>query len=146
MNRNDLFPSRFIKASDLQGREWPVTISHVAMEQLQTQGGKETKGIVYFHAYEKQLVLNQVNYNTIAEPYGEDTDNWGGRPIVLYPTRTQFGTKMVDCIRIKIPANRPATQPPVGPSRPVRDDLDAANDLLNAAGDADDDVPFDLPD
>jgi hypothetical protein len=128
MKLDDLFPSRYLKAADLQGREVPVTISHVAVEQMQTQSGTETKGVVYFKAHSKGLVLNQVNATTIGEAYGQETDNWGNSPIVLYPTRTQFGAKMVDCIRIKIPGQ------PAPPETPIADHSDAA------AGD--DDVPF----
>ena len=128
MKLDDLFPSRYLKAADLQGREVPVTISHVAAEQMQAQSGPETKGVVNFRGHSKVLVLNQVNAMTIAEAYGDETDNWGNKPLVLYPTRTQFGAKMVDCIRIKIPGQ------PAPPETPIADHSDAA------AGD--DEIPF----
>ena len=142
MKLGDLFPSRFLKAADLQGREVPVTISHVATEQLQTQHGQEAKGVGYFLGHSKGLVLNVVNANTIGEAYGDETDNWGGCPIVLYLTRTQFGGKMVDCIRIKIPEQPGQAAPVPAPTAP-QSSIDAENAELQTEGDADlADVPF----
>ncbi len=139
MKLGDLFPSRFLKAADLQGREVPVTISHVGAEQLEGQHGKETKGVVYFRVHSKGLVLNQVNATTIAEAYGDETDNWGNKHLVLYPTRTQFGAKMVDCIRIRIPGQSGRAAPGPAP----QSDFDAANAELQNEEDADlADVPF----
>jgi len=139
MKVGDLFPSRFLKAADLQGREVPVTISHVATEQMDGQHGKETKGVVYFRGKDKPLVLNMVNSNTIDAAYGDETDDWGGCPIILYPTRTQFGAKMVDCIRIKIPEQSGRAAPAPAP----QSDFDAANAELQNEEDADlADVPF----
>lgn len=96
-----LFPSKFLKSADLQGRSVIVTIDRVVMENIQSQEGTETKPCVYFKESERGMVLNQTNANMLAEDYGDDTDRWVGQKIELYPARVQFGAKMVDAIRCK---------------------------------------------
>ncbi len=126
MRLNDLFPSRYLKAADLHGREVACVISHVATELMEGQHGREQKAVVNFRGKEKGLVLNQVNANTIADAYGDETDDWSGCTIILYPTRTQFGSKMVDCVRIRVPVRTGAALPPT----PIEE------------GDVADDTPF----
>jgi hypothetical protein len=80
---------------------------------------------VYFKGKEKGLVLNKTNGNMIAEVAGDDdTDNWGGASIVLYPTRVDMQGKRVDAIRVDKPEpgqGRTPTPPPPPPA-PFDDD------------------------
>ena len=99
MNINDAFPSKYIKASDLNGKKVPLTISHVVYEDL----NGEQKPIIYFDGKEKGLVMNKTNAQHIASKYSPETDVWKGHEIILYPTQTQFNNQMVDTIRIELP-------------------------------------------
>ena len=55
------------------------------------------------------LVLNKTNGLAIAEHYGDDTDGWHGRRVVLYATTTSFGGRMdTPCVRVKVPGVEPA--------------------------------------
>jgi hypothetical protein len=112
MKLSEAFPSNFLKAADLQGRRVTVTISHVKFEDI----GDDHKPVVYFRGKDKGLVLNKTNGNMIAEVAGnDDTDNWGGVAIVLYPTRVDFQGKRVDAIRCDRPEPgqvRQAAPPP----------------------------------
>ena len=113
MKREDLYPSRFIKAADLQGQEWPVTITRLTMEEIENERGREEKPVLSFQGVSKALVVNVTNFDSIAEMHGEETDNWPGKEIVLFPTTTRFGGKTVDCVRIKRPG--PGATKPVVP-------------------------------
>lgn len=95
-----IFPSRYLKAGDLDGREITVTIKEVKLENVgQT---KESKPVLYFRGAQKGLVLNITNSKRIAMMAGsKDTDDWVGQRIILYPTETEFGGETVDCIRVK---------------------------------------------
>jgi len=105
---NAAFPSKWLKAADLQNREVQVQISHVIMEDID---GSEHKPVVYFIGKEKGLVLNKTNANTIASVIGQnDTDMWTNATIILFPTQTDFGGKTVPCIRVKLFNPAPATQ------------------------------------
>jgi hypothetical protein len=98
MDIRSAFPSKFVKAADLQGREVRVTIGQVVMEVM--NDGK-TKPVVYFTGRERGLALNKVNANTIEEMYGPDTNNWIGKGVELFPTKVDLKGERVDAIRIR---------------------------------------------
>lgn len=104
-----LFPSQYLKASDLKGRDVTVTIEHVVQETLEgKQGKREKKPAVYFAEVKakpdeprKRLVLNITNARTIAALYGNDTDGWKGRRVTLFSATVDGFGKAVDAIRIR---------------------------------------------
>ena len=97
-----MFPSDFVKADDLNGKDVTKTIKAVTMDELTMAGGrKETRPVIRFSDAEKKLVLNKTNAVTIAGMYGKETDNWIGKKITMFPTETTFGSDTVDCIRIR---------------------------------------------
>lgn len=115
MNIGSAFPSTYLKAADLQGRRVSVTIAGVRMEDI----GGEHKPILSFVGKDKGLVLNKTNANMIAEITGsEETDEWEGQAIVLYPTKTDFQGKRVDAIRVDYPSGVKAKPKPVATEEP----------------------------
>ena len=98
----DAFPSKFVKASDLQGREQVVTIREVRLENI--RGGK--KPTLYFDGKKKGMILNKTNATAIAAMYGGETDAWVGKALTLYPTMVEFQGGMVESIRVKGPRVR----------------------------------------
>ena len=117
MRINDAFPSRFIKAADLNGRKVLLRMSHVEMEDVAGTGPDSTKPVLYFKGKKKELVLNVTNANTIEDVYGGDTDMWEDRQLELYPTETEFQGKVVPCLRVRIPTPLPP-EAGFGPSPP----------------------------
>jgi hypothetical protein len=111
MKGSDIFPSKYIKADDLKGRDHPVTISHVAMEQL----GNEQKLVLYFQGKEKGMICNKTNFGRIAYLYGDETDDWTNKPVVLTAEFVEFQGKTVKGLRIKPPASHQEK-----PQAPVR--------------------------
>ena len=101
MNINKAFPSTYLKAGDLDGREFSVTISEVVMMDV----GDDEKPVIYFTGSDKGLVLNKTNALEIASAYGEETDSWPGRQIVLHTAKVLFQGKPVDGIRVRVPAS-----------------------------------------
>lgn len=133
MNVNDAFPSKTLKAGDLNGNSVTVVIEHVEVEKVGSGRDAETKPVVYFQGKQKGLVLNKTNSKRIQEITGSpETDDWKGHTIVLYPTETEFQGETVDCIRIKKPAQLAPRRPTPQPAPPPVDDFQAS----------DDDVPF----
>ena len=99
------FPGQFIKAADLQGKRVQVVIDRVEMEDI----GGETKPVVHFRGKERGLVLNKTNANAIWGINGsDDTDDWPGTSMILFPSKTDFQGKRVDCIRVDPPDSQPA--------------------------------------
>lgn len=126
-NINDLYPSNYLKASDLGDAQPVVTIDRVEVEPVGR--GKEMKPVIYFSGKQKGMVLNKTNSKKIAEIAGSpDTDDWHGVRVRLFATEVDFQGETVEAIRIKAP-NAKAHQAPVAPppavSRvPGEDDLD----------------------
>ena len=83
MKIGSAFPSNFLKAADLQGRAVMCTIQEVRSEDI----GDGHKPVIYFTGKEKGLVLNRTNALTITEAYGEETDDWVGQQIEVFPDK-----------------------------------------------------------
>ncbi len=113
MDINQAFPSKFIKAADLQGQDVTVSIARFAMESVDDDAG-ELKPVIYFAGHQRGLVLNKTNALAIADLYGTETDAWLNQPVTLFPTQCNYAAKMVDCIRIRPfpPQHANAQQPP----------------------------------
>ena len=113
MKRADVFPSKYQSHSDLNGKPKTLTISAVSYEKLKSPDGKEqSKTVLTFEGMNKTLPLNVTNWDSVATICGDDTDDWVGKEIELYPTKTQMGGKLVDCIRIRAPSRAPRPKQP----------------------------------
>jgi hypothetical protein len=126
MTRDEVFPSKYLKAADLKGKPHVVTIESAPYETLKNLDGTETQKIVlYFKNAEKTLPLNATNFDAVCDATGcPDTEDWPGQRIELYPTRTTMGGKAVDCIRIRpTSASRPAAAAPPPPP-PTASEMD----------------------
>ena len=121
MRVSDAFPSNYVKCSDLQDQQVTVVIASVAMEDI----GDDNKPVVYFQGRQKGMVLNKTNANNISALYGDDTDDWTGREIILYPAMVDFQGRSVPAIRVKGPAKRGPAKPVARP-KPVEESEDPA--------------------
>src|SRR5882762_8015764 len=99
MKISDEFPSQYLKAADLGGREIRVTMGRVEREEI----GTDKKLVLYFKGKEKGMVLNKTNANTIGDAYGDDTDDWYEQPLILFSIRTEYQGKPVDGLRCRVP-------------------------------------------
>lgn len=103
MNINDLYPSKFLKAADLQGRAVTVTITRVACEVMGRT--RETLPVLYFHGKVKGLKLNKTNATAVAALAGSpQTDDWIGVTVTLYATVADFGGQTYDVVRVRAAA------------------------------------------
>jgi hypothetical protein len=129
MRKHDVFPSKYLKCADLQGRPITVTIERAPLETLKSPDGKEQdKTVLYFRGAKKALPLNVTNWDSCAEICGVDTDDWLEHQIELYPAKTQMAGKTFDCIRIRPPGQRELPKPkPPAPESPPSDDM---NDVI----------------
>jgi hypothetical protein len=134
MRVSEAFPSEFLKAADLRDRNIIVVIDHVEMKDI----GGDHKPILFFQGKDRGLVLNKTNANNIAAAHGDDTDDWTGKEIVLFPAMTDYQGKTVPCIRVRAAraSDRPKAQVQVV----------SGNTALKAAPEpppiSDDDIPF----
>jgi len=98
MDISAAFPSKYLKAADLQGREVKVVIDRVEFETL----GDDRKMVMYFQHKNKGMVVNKTNANRIAFAYGSETDDWAGKEITLKAEPVDFQGRMVEAIRVKM--------------------------------------------
>jgi hypothetical protein len=131
---SELFPSKWIKCADLQGRRVVVTIDHLEKEDL----GDGEKPVVYFEGKQKGWVLNRTNTEAIGELLGDETDDWHGGRIALVPSKTMYQGKRVDCIRVEPAPHSPAQPKPQRP-QPRQEPVPEPEE---PGSDADDDLPF----
>lgn len=97
MNINNAFPSNYLKASELQGRDITVTMNSVAYETI----GQDRKPVLYFQGAKKGMVLNKTNANNIAQLYGPETEGWAGKKITLFSCMVDYQGRSVEAIRIR---------------------------------------------
>jgi hypothetical protein len=113
MKLNILFPSKYVKAADLNGKTVTLTIARLVVEKLGHGAEEEKKPVLYFEKATKGLVLNRTNAMIIGALYGEETDDWTGKRISIYPTKVRAFGSMQDAIRVReeIPAQpKPVAQ------------------------------------
>lgn len=97
-----MFPSNFIGAADLKGRDVTLTIEKVQVDELMLVGGKkQKKPVVYFEKTPKMLVLNKTNAKSIADQHGTEMKGWFGKRVTFYPTETKCKGKTVPCVRVR---------------------------------------------
>ena len=156
MRASDLYPSKYLKAEDFDGDRL-FTIRSLVVEELGPE--RERKPVLYFEGESRGLVCNKTNMAVIVKAYGDETENWRGRQVILYPLDVQFRNDVVRALRVRLPpaaSRQPAkprpsapAAPPAPPARPSqrtrraddpepRDDRDASRD----PGQDDDDIPF----
>lgn len=141
MNIDQAFPSKYLKAPDLQNKAVRLKIDRIEWETL----GTDRKLILYFQGTDRGLVLNKTNANRITFMHGKETDHWAGKEIELYPDMVDFQGRVVEAIRVRPPSSPPKNgnggfvanarqSAPPAPPPPVDD---------SAYGAADDsDIPF----
>jgi hypothetical protein len=102
MNLNDLFPSAFLKAADLQGKEPVVTIAKV--ERVPMGRKRELVAVLYFKGKDRGLKLNVTLARAIAAIAGtEEVERWTGIAVQLFATTETFNKQTFPVVRVKAP-------------------------------------------
>jgi hypothetical protein len=110
MRKQDVFPSKYTKATDLEDGEITVVIASVAMEEIGED--KERKPVVYFEGDTKPVVLNATNWDRLEFAFG-DSDNWPGKKVTLYTELVKYQGRSMLGIRMR----------PVVPKKPPKEEL-----------------------
>jgi hypothetical protein len=101
LTRDNVYPSKYLKHTDLGGQSRVYTVHSVSVEAVGPE--QVEKPICWFKETNRGLVLNVTNWDVVADLLGEDSDDWIGHQIELFPAKTTFGGKRVDCIRVQEP-------------------------------------------
>lgn len=118
MKRSEAFPSQYLVKDDL-ATPLIVHIADVRFETIKGDNADEEKPVLFFQEQNvRKMILNPTNWDNIADAYGDDTDNWRGKPVECYiDPGVIFAGKRVGGIRVRIPAgaqvNNGRVKPPV---------------------------------
>ena len=102
MKVSKVFSGDYLKAADLDGNEPTVVISEVKEKEFDDG----LKLIISFQGKKKSLVANKTNSNRIKMLYGDETDDWIGREVILYTDIVDFQGEPKPAIRVRPPAKR----------------------------------------
>src|SRR5262245_10103163 len=114
MRMNDAFPSKYLKAEDLEEGDLIVTIADARFEEFTDPQTKriDNKPVLFFEGKDsKPFVLNKTNYKAISKVLkSDDTDDWFGKKIALYATEVEsFGETVLGIrVRLQVPAKAAA--------------------------------------
>lgn len=102
MKVSDMFPSKYLRGCDLSGPV-TVTIAGIRAERLYRPGKGEVEAWVLFcEKASKGVVLSKTLADQIAAALeSEDTDNWPGKPVVLYPESITVAGRRVLAVRAR---------------------------------------------
>jgi hypothetical protein len=106
---SDFDKSKYLKAETFKG-EQKFRIKTVTAEDVGVGDAKERKLIVWFTNDEHGLILNRTNNRTLREAFGDDTEGWVRKIIVIYPTMVDMRGKQTKALRITIPPPKQASQ------------------------------------
>ena len=97
-----MYPSEYLNAADLDGKEHRVVIEAVKIEEVPDPNGqKKPKPVMTFKDRKKRMPLPKTCAKVIAAKYGNKTEDWGGKTITIYPTTClAFGSEF-ECVRVK---------------------------------------------
>jgi hypothetical protein len=80
---DELYQGRFLKASDLKGKNVTLQIASVDLETLEGEKGPQKKGVIAFERTDKQLALNKTNGICLKEMFGKKVQGWVGKRVTL---------------------------------------------------------------
>jgi hypothetical protein len=104
MKLSKMFPRRYATGEDFGGKAFTLTVAKVTSEKMRPQPNAPEieKWVIYFKETQKGVVLNRTLAYQIAKILGSDeTDNWAGQKITLYPQPMTVAGKKVNAIRAR---------------------------------------------
>ena len=124
-NINDLYPSKYVTAADLEGKPHRVWLRRIEVQEMGVR--REQVPVVYFSHYArgqhweeapeaaKPFVLNATNRDRITARHGTNyVDGWPGILLELSPHEVQFAGKATTGLLVVpvAPPEEPAKIPP----------------------------------
>ena len=97
MNVLEMYRSNYLTADSLNGQAFCFTITDCSTEKV---GEGEKRLVLAFLEVTSLMILDRTNTNMLAELYGPETSEWGGKVIKLAPSTTLFLGEIVKYIRI----------------------------------------------
>jgi len=99
---DELYDGAFLKAGDLKGKKWTLTIKSVDIYELEGAKGKQKRGVIEFEKTPKLIAINKINGLCLKAMFGRQVQGWVGRRVTIFPDVVKEAGKMQGepCIRI----------------------------------------------
>lgn len=120
MNINSIFPSKYFRAQDLEGKSLTVTI--IDFEVAELEDGR--KPILSFENQPQRLILNKSNATAIANAFGQETNSWIGRQIQITTAFVTFMGKTTLGLKVYPLSTPPSQATQKSKNEPVEEALD----------------------
>jgi hypothetical protein len=99
---SEIYGARYMTAEDFKGRKVTTVIEAVVEVQFgRSRNNREVKCCLQCQDLPRLLVLNHTNCAVLVENWGDEMDDWEGKPIVIDTHKVPLDGKMVDGIRIR---------------------------------------------
>jgi hypothetical protein len=97
--RDDYYAkSTYFGADEMAGRTLKLTIAAVEDTEFETDSKTVLKPVLTFRNQQKKLVVGAMNYDRLADVFGDETKGWVGRTTVLKGEKVPFRGKRVNSI------------------------------------------------
>lgn len=103
MKASELFPSTYLNAKSAgryNGKT--LTIYEVKIENIPGRDGQADKPklAIGFESVDKLMIVNKTNFQILSEAYGDETDDWKQKKVLLSIVRVQFEGKLTPSIML----------------------------------------------
>lgn len=119
---SDMIVSKFLRKEDFD-EDRVMTIKGVKLEDMPGDDGQQ-KWVLYFREDAKGMALNVTSIRVLEKAFGDDSDMWMGKRVMLYvDPNVSFGGRVVGGLRLRAPKGQAAqTKKEPEPSNEFDDD------------------------
>jgi hypothetical protein len=117
MKQSEVFPSKYLSQADVPR---PISAIVADVRREKPFDDDDEKAVLYFtDSHMKSMILNKGNWAALECAYGDESDNWRGKPVEVYvDPSVMYGGKRVGGLRLRVTrggalpvsANGPAPQ------------------------------------
>ena len=98
---SEMIVSKFLRKEDFD-EDRVLTIKGVKLEDVGNQG--EQRWVVHFREVDKGMVLNITSIRVLEGAYGDDSDGWIGKRVMVYvDPNVSFQGRVVGGLRLRAP-------------------------------------------
>jgi hypothetical protein len=141
MRASDFDQSKYLKAADFKEHERRL-LRIKGVNAITFEDSGERKLVVNFENSTQSLVLNKTTNRFIRGVFGDETDGWSGKSIVVFRCDVELRGRLTPGLRVRLPTPQNAAAPAVvmdgeeesAPTPPVKSTSNSAGYTLTSSG------------
>ncbi len=107
---SEMIVSKFLRKEDFD-EDMVATVRGVKLEDVGNQG--EQRWVLYFREMQKGMVLNVTTIRVLEGAYGDDSDGWIGKRVMIYvDPNVSFQGRVIGGLRLRAPKKTAAAPAP----------------------------------